>query len=194
MEFRTPSFGKSKSTMPLVQVRCTTSAGEPSRRSPPPLFARFVVCVRLDAFMHSFDHALTCCIVFGQEVRRLFGGGLPQRRRLSQESRRALEGWDQARACGLKRSRLSGFYPMARGILRGRRGSCMPVACWRTVLCCRMVMSSLRVLEDGSALNFLNLFDDFLVWKSKAMAKDVCALALRRAYRRPILCALAAIV
>ena len=27
--------------------------------------------------------------------------------------------------------------------------------------------------EDGSVLNFFNLFDDFLVWKSKAMAKDI---------------------
>ena len=26
---------------------------------------------------------------------------------------------------------------------------------------------------DGSVLNFFNLFDDFLVWKSKAMAKDI---------------------
>ena len=49
----------------------------------------------------------------------------------------------------------------------------MPVAFWRTVLCCRMAMSNLCVLQDGSALNFLNLFDDFLAWKSKAMAKDV---------------------
>ena len=64
----------------------------------------------------------------------------------------------------------------------------------RTVLSYGNVQINLCVLEDGSALNFLNLFDDFLVWKSKAMAKDVCALALRRAYRRPILCALAAIV
>ena len=26
--------------------------------------------------------------------------------------------------------------------------------------------------ESGSVLNFFNLFDDFLIWKSKAMAKD----------------------
>ena len=26
--------------------------------------------------------------------------------------------------------------------------------------------------ERGSVLNFINLFDDFLIWKSKAMAKD----------------------
>ena len=26
--------------------------------------------------------------------------------------------------------------------------------------------------ESGSLLNFFNLFDDFLIWKSKAMAKD----------------------
>ena len=27
--------------------------------------------------------------------------------------------------------------------------------------------------EDGSLLNYFNLFDDYMVWKSKAMAKDV---------------------
>lgn len=27
--------------------------------------------------------------------------------------------------------------------------------------------------EDGSVLNFMSLFDDYLVWKAKAMAKDI---------------------
>ena len=27
--------------------------------------------------------------------------------------------------------------------------------------------------EDGSVLNFMSLFDDYLVWKAKAMVKDI---------------------
>ena len=113
-----PSFSPSFFSFPSLRVSASTP-----------------LCIRL---------TMRCLVaLFGQEVRRLFGGGFPQLRRLAQESRGALEGWDQARPCGFKRSRLCWFCPMARGILCGRRGSCMPVACRRTVLCYHIVLSSL---------------------------------------------------